>query len=468
MKLRKISSSMFFDPEKIVTNPDIFSRKIEKVEGEDFVEERKVFSEDGLFSKKIFGDLNTESEYSCECGKFTGKAFATLVCDTCDKAVELTEANIDKIGWIDLKDVYIIKYITYMLLEKVIGRENLKNVIKTPNTININGDIDTIEVDNARKSSPEHKYYYVGISGLKENYAEILNYYHELHDKKEEAIFKFLEDPEDVFTNKIPVISTVLRPAMRTEDGLKLDSINNIYVAIIKSVQTLNDKVDLIQIIKNLTIEQLQAQYFQLSVEIMENIKSKGGLIRNQVMGTRINFSARNIISPAKAGYKIDEVVLPYLTFLYLYKFEIMNIFAKIKNIKFIEAEKIWYKATLKVDEEALAIMKKIIADQEIGILLNRNPTISYGSILYLRIAGIKDDIEDLTMSIHNGILSLLSGDYDGDVLNIVSLKDVEMKHIFKEVFSPVSLMIDSNNGLFNESLNLERDQVLGLNNLLI
>jgi hypothetical protein len=29
----------------------------------------------------------------------------------------------------------------------------------------------------------------------------------------------------------------------------------------------------------------LQAQYFQLSEEIIENIKGKGGLIRNQIMG---------------------------------------------------------------------------------------------------------------------------------------------------------------------------------------
>jgi len=55
-----------------------------------------------------------------------------------------------------------------------------------------------------------------------------------------------------------------------------------------------------------------------------------------------------------------------------------------------------------------------------------------------------------------------------GDVLNIVSIKDSESKQVFKEVFSPINLIIDSNNGHFNTSLNLERDQVLGLNNLLL
>ena len=63
-----------------------------------------------------------------------------------------------------------------------------------------------------------------------------------------------------------------------------------------------------------------------LSEEILDAVKSKSGIIRNQICGTRINFSARNIISPARAGIKIDEIVLPYLTFLELYKFEIISI----------------------------------------------------------------------------------------------------------------------------------------------
>ena len=65
-------------------------------------------------------------------------------------------------------------------------------------------------------------------------------------------------------------------------------------------------------------------------------------------------------------------------------------------------------------------------------------------------------------------VSGVVAGDYDGDVLNVISLKDSEMKEVFREVFSPVSLIIDSNNGKFNTALNLERDQVLGLSNLLI
>jgi len=518
MKIRKITSEQII-PVNLVSNPEIYSRKTESITEDGFTQEVKVFAEDGLFSPKIFGDLNTEHEFSCECGKFTGKIYEGLTCDNCNTEVKLVEANIDKMGWIYLKDFFIMKYISYMLLEKIIGRDNLKKIIKILDKITIDGDLDSAEVEALRTESPATLYHFIGTQEFRNNYLEILSYYFNLNfpelsdatvkkqeekleeldkkitekikngkdvsddlkakenlendintrkTKKERRIFETLKDPDEVFTNKIPVLSTVLRPAMRTADGLKMDKLNNIYINILTSAKILDDKTNNNELSKIIILEELQAQYFQLSEEILENIKSKSGLIRNQILGTRVNFSARNIISPAIAGYKIDEIVLPYITFLTLYKFEIMNILTKIKKVKFIEAERIWYEATLGIDEEIYKIIKKMITDDEIGILLNRNPTISYGSILYLRVAGVKHDYDDFTMSIHNGILSLLAGDYDGDVLNIISLKDNETKELMKEVFSPVNLIIDANNGNFNESLNLERDQVLGLNNLLL
>ena len=132
------------------------------------------------------------------------------------------------------------------------------------------------------------------------------------------------------------------------------------------------------------------------------------------------------------------------------------------------EAEIIHFNASLKMDEEVYSLMTKMIKDNEVIVLLNRNPSINYGSILALRIAAIKHDFNDLTMSLHNSILTPLAGDFDGDVLNLYSLKDNETKELYKEIFSPVSLLIDSKNGKFNDELNLERDQILGLNSLLI
>jgi hypothetical protein len=253
---------------------------------------------------------------------------------------------------------------------------------------------------------------------------------------------------------------------MRTADGLKLDQINIQYQNILKNLSIISDP-DTIGLIRDATVEQIQAEYFQLSENVMDNVRYKAGLIRSQICGTRINFSARNIISPAEPGIKIDEIQVPYLTFLELYRFEIINILKNTERITFKEAEKEWTNARYSVNEKIFKIMQIMVKNREIGVLLNRNPTIGYGSILYLRIVDVKHDYDDVTMSVNNTILTSLAGDYDGDVLNLISLKDKSTREIFKNVFSPVHMIIDANSGNFNNALNIERDQVLGMNALL-
>ena len=66
----------------------------------------------------------------------------------------------------------------------------------------------------------------------------------------------------------------------------------------------------------------------------------------------------------------------------------------ELRTYNLLKLKKIWYKATLKMDEELYMLMKKMIIEEDIAILLNRNPTISFGSILYLRVAGIKHDYD--------------------------------------------------------------------------
>jgi DNA-directed RNA polymerase beta' subunit len=434
-----------------------------------------------LFSRTIFGDIDSKEEYSCDCGALQGKFYEGSECQKCNTPVTFVGLNINKFGWIDLSlskyneegnlieqgnGCHLIEYIPYAQLEKIIGRENLRNIIQIRNTISITGEFVEDELEEIRNSDPACKYYYIGIEGFYNKYNEILDYYYELEGGKNKDLYEFLKNKDEIFTDKIPVISVILRPAMRTADGLKLDDINIKYQNILKNLEILKD-VNTIQIIRDSAIEQIQAEFMMLSEEILDAIKSKSGIIRNQICGTRINFSARNIISPAVAGYKIDEIVLPYLTFLELYKFEIINVIRTTENISLKAAEKIWYNATMKYNERVYLIMKKMISDNEVGVLLNRNPTISYGSILYLRVANIKKDLNDLTMSIHNNILTCLAGDYDGDVLNVIAIKDKTTRETFKKVFSPIHLIIDPNNGRFNNNLNLERDQVLGINSLL-
>lgn len=427
MRINKIPSLYSFDPRHIVSNVEIYGKKMKVANpytGE--MIEEKQFAPDGLFSQNIFGTFETEEEYSCQCKAVTGKFYEGCMCEKCGTPVVFTEAHIDKVGWIDLtgnkynpdgtvaergQQWKVIKYVAYLFLEKLIGPTNLENIIHVPNIITQDGDLDEEGIKEIQDSAPECKYWYIGIKNFAEKYTEILNYYYEINNIEDQKLYDFLKDPTEVFTDKIPVISTLLRPAMRTADGLRLDKLNTIYIRIIKNNQILNSKVDQLELIQNSTLEKLQAEYFQLSEEILNNIKGKYGLIRNQICGTRVNFSARNIITPASPGIGMNEVVMPYLDFLILYQFELINVLHRVKNITIRECEMKIFNAMQEFDEEIYLIMKKVISEEECAILLNRNPTIALGSILYMKIADIKKDIHDYTLSLHNSILTVLAGD---------------------------------------------------------
>ena len=187
--------------------------------------------------------------------------------------------------------------------------------------------------------------------------------------------------------------------------------------------------------------------------------------IRNNLLGSRINFSSRCVIVPLIGRYRTNDIIIPYLCFLELYKFEIINLLSKMDKITISEANERWMIATRHFDKRIYLVMKYMIKHSKDGlsVILNRNPTISYGSMLSLKVVDVKDSYDDLTMSVPVGTLALLAGDFDGDVLNLVSVKDRKMAREFDKTFNPRIMMVSRNNGEFNRKMNLLKDELIGL-----
>ena len=100
----------------------------------------------------------------------------------------------------------------------------------------------------------------------------------------------------------------------------------------------------------------------------------------------------------------------------------------------------------------------------KVKVLINRNPTINFGSFLCMEVAEVKSNYDDLTCSLPVQILAPLNADFDGDVINIVALKSNEFKKELNKIFNPRnSLFINRNDGLFNEDCGLMKDQLIGL-----
>ena len=90
------------------------------------------------------------------------------------------------------------------------------------------------------------------------------------------------------------------------------------------------------------------------------------------------------------------------------------------------------------------------------------NPSINIGSIMQMRIRNVKKDINDLTLSMSNNILSPFGADYDGDVLNIIAIFTDRQSKDFK-LFKPQNLLVSMNDGKFNSEFSLQKDQKLAV-----
>ena len=100
--------------------------------------------------------------------------------------------------------------------------------------------------------------------------------------------------------------------------------------------------------------------------------------------------------------------------------FPLMISIISLYNLSYADAYRKWYQANLKKDKTIINIINSIIKNsmenhRGLPVLINRNPTISYGSILQMYCVGISDPTEkfEYVMQLPLQILPLLAADFD-------------------------------------------------------
>lgn len=432
------------------------------------LDKNKKYSEDGLFSEKIFGTMNDSdilTSYSCKCGNLQGKFLLNETCPVCGEDVIYRKSSFEKIGWIDLGKYYIINPVFYYLLSKLAGSSiKLNDIINYDKKLNKNGLV--IDEDSENFNN-------IGLIEFKENLFDgacILNsLYKNCKNKNKTEIYQLIvENKDKVFISKIPVTPPTYRPCtlMMTKDKpiFKFDEINKYYNFIIKFSNLINKRKgdNLLYILPNLY--KIQTNMNNIFNKIIETISSKEGFIRSNILGNRLNYTGRCVMTPLPPGHQIDDILIPYLSFIEIYKLQLINMLSKVKDISLLTASKIIDEAQANFNEEVYNLAVELCEKTEGGLftLGIRNPTIGRGSELGLKIM-VKKDFNDLTVSVHNCILELIAGDYDGDVFNICPIFDNEIKTKFNRTFNPTNMFISNNTGIFNEKLSLDRDQIIGI-----
>lgn len=445
-------------------------------------------SEDSIFSSKFGKSLQDKNpysnRYSCKYGCTQGAFYAVpndanWVCPICGTEIKPVGVDFTYFGWILIKDKYcLIHPLLYLSLESLIGKTNLDEIIEPEVELDSNGnpmsvyDRRIFKLQNARrfkrKRSPSNMSPYagIGILGFREKFDEIIEYYYKKKPAKKKYYEDIIENKDKIFIHAIPVYTTQLRISKVENHRFSFESTNADFNLLAKLASTVNR--DNLFIYKNKKLQNqllwdMQSKIYHLTLEIINILSGKKGIIRTIISG-RTSFSERSIIVP-NAKLRMDEITLPYFGLCGLLEQVIINILQKSYNITYAAAYKIWYYASLKVDDRVLEIINKLIKTGKINVLINRNPTIFYQSIVYKRVIGCT---LDYTMGMDVYTLAGLAADFDGDCLNIKLLYNKEFRDACERIYNPRNAFcISRDNGKMNGSINVFKDVLINLNALL-
>lgn len=448
----------------------------------------------GIFSTRFgmgLDDINPFADrYKCNCGMLKGRLYSGLTCPKCGTKVKYVDTDLDYYGWIVLKDpYYIIHPNLYKSIKDFFGWANNKkrqvNNKKQTKISSSTTELDSIlsrilfPADHADKDGhmvheeapKDEPYFGIGMLEFKKHFDEIMKYYLNKNksksNKKADYYRDIMKDKDKVFTQSIPVYTIQLRPYKIDGTKFFFEGTNSIYNLMTKLAFAINN--DNMRIFrkkrqKDELLFDLNNQYQDLYDELEKILSHKKGAIRGSLLGGRYSFTSRSVIVPGPR-LEIDEVVMSYAAVCELMQQSIINVLQKMYNMTYNDAYLFWYKSTLEKNDIIVGIIKQFIAKfNGIPILINRNPSISLGSILYMRIVDICDAY---VMKVPLGILGFLAGDFDGDVLNIMYIVNDDFRQACNKVLNPRnSMQISRNDGLMVSSVLPYKDILINTNTL--
>ena len=380
---------------------------------------------DSIYSEKYMKTLQDPDayadRYSCDCKELQGKNNEGMICPRCRTKVKFVGEDFSITGWIPTGKYAIIHPNIYQSLSKYLGQQLLESIIQPEIDLDANGNpiqkyssklVQSQTKRKYRKTKLDDTYKGIGLIEFEQKFDEIMEYYHSKFKGKKEDYYKdIMKNREKVFIHNVPVYSTGLRPFKVEGTRFTFEETNAIFNMMAKIAAMIrNDKLSMYNIPKyrNVILWNMQDRYNALYTEVVNICSGKKGIIRN-LIGGRCSFTSRSVIVPDPT-LRVNQVTLSYHTLLELLQQTIINILVRTYNIGYNDAYMRFKQAQIVPDQRIRDIIENIIvtSDGGIPVLINRNPTIDYGSIKAMKCIGINDNY---TMGMPLQVLSSFAAD---------------------------------------------------------
>ena len=434
---------------------------------EDFDEKRGVRTDDGLYSPKFgvdtFTDKNTDDLFHCECGKLSGGIHEGDICSDCGTRVTFIDSRLNITGYINLADYVIINPSCYPELESLIGSKELNEIIKFNNRFDVNG-------KNVKTKTKKSPYQGIGIIEFKKKFDEIIEYYRAKR-KKDETYDVLMRFKNCVFTHNVPVYTSLLRPLIKDGSRIAMFDVNKSYSIILANANVIKSSevpgIDKISIVENCLYE-IQTELIKIYGDIIvQNLSGKKGIIRGNIISSRMDFSARFIVVPA-IGHSVTDISIPYIGGCELMRPLLINALNKIDGINIREANSIIDRAIRKFDKKIFILMNHILqnSDNPPMMMIQRSPSLLQESMRLMYIKQVKADIQDLTLDVPVGILQLMNADFDGDTFACYMIYDNRLKEAWKPIHCPDCHFISRHDGKYSGGGEFIKDSAVILSEL--
>lgn len=349
------------------------------------------------------GDENECMErHACDCGEFKGKQWEGYTCPKCGTVVRERQSNMKMTGWIVLGLNVCINPLYYQLLEKAIGKTVFNNIVQCNKKVDRDGNIcEPSEEELGRSKSSI--YDSIGIREFYHRFGEILEHFATTTRKaKADDLRKLINQKRKVFASHIPIYTTKIRSQSLTPDTFYYTKIDTI----INTMFTLSENLKVCEEVEyEFTLWKLQTKVNSMWDNIFDQMTGKDGLVRDQLLGAALNYTARNVIIPNNE-LRDNEVIISYRTFLELFKYKIIQYIMKVEGCVLSKAYTMWKNATT-FDKTVYSYMKCLLKEERPRILINRNPTLNFYSILLMKIKDITPDDSNFCLQIPLSIDSI-------------------------------------------------------------
>jgi DNA-directed RNA polymerase subunit beta' len=388
-------------------NIDEFTQDLPEITA-DKIDENCKLTPAGLFSQQIFGPLRS---YKCGCSRsiYRGPHGDEDVCKVCNVEITSSEERAKRYAKIALP-FPILNPLIYMIILK--AKPGIKKVLYNMLFYKVeyifNDEAELVEFD-PNVDDPAKKL--VGVEGTK-------SYILYLCKDSEKPELKFITDNEDIMIcNNVIVMPPAFRNINKNNNGsYTTDALNRNYRELLmrtSRIRDMNFEIKENSDIHIIYFRAIQTHAIEIYEYIMDKLSKKNGLIRGNILGKRVDFSGRAVISPDPTLH-LDECRIPYLILLEMFKPKLITYLVNRKVVnRHNKASELIDKCIVENDTQLMTYLEDFVKNRV--CILNRQPTLHRMSVLAFHIKINPGN----TIMIHPLICGAYNADFDGDQMAI-------------------------------------------------